>query len=125
MTEHEKVFMTRYDGNVKFILMMTSFIILAVLLQGQQSRQNVVYERQRVVQADLAKNQGEIRVAENAICLYRNKLSDAHNLLVSELMTGVDQLRLTPVERALRMTRYKSSVVKTQPCPPLPEITAK
>lgn len=104
MSDDGPRFMTRRDGNGKFVLMMAAFLLLAYLVQGAQARQDAVLDQQVV--------------NTNAICVSRNITRIKINDLINELETSVRQgTSLPPVEQADRLRRYEALKVPLITCP--------
>ena len=94
--------MTKFEGNVKFILMMLAFLLLAALLQIQQHQQDVVSARQVVVQKTLCTNQ--------------NITAGYHNALIDELVSSVRSSDFTLKEKTDRIDRYNAARVDMIVC---------
>ncbi len=109
-TDHP-YYMTKTDGNVKFVFMMIAFGLLAYLLQGAQGRQDVVLNQQ-------VTNATAIQASQFAICSDRNIIAADHNALVDELVKSVRQgVSLPPLEQADRIARYEKVKAAPVVCP--------
>lgn len=98
-------FMTRRDGNLKFLLMMAAFLLLAWLAQGAQARQDTALH--------------QVVVNTDTICNSRNSTIVKVNSLIDELETSVRQgSTLPPKEQADRILRYEALKVPLVVCTP-------
>ena len=108
--DHHQHFMTKTDGNVKFIFMMVGFFLLAYLLQGAQNRQDDVIGTQNAVV-------NELKSSNIIDCNAHNATSDKMNSLIDELVTSVQQGKtLPPNEQSDRIARYTALKVSPQNC---------
>lgn len=104
-------YMTKADGNVKFVLMMVAFFVLAYLLQGAQGRQNQSIDQITV-------NTAALQTSNTVDCAAHNANAAKFNDLIDELVTSVRQgTTLPPTEQSDRVARYTALKVAPQTCP--------
>ena len=104
-------YLTKIDGNLKFLFMMMAFFLLAYLIQVAQSKQNDVISTQNVVVAELK--------SSNVVdCNAHNSTTAKMNSLIDELVTSVQQGNtLSSSEQSDRIARYTALKVTPQICP--------
>lgn len=102
--------MTRFEGNFKFIIMMTAFLVLAVIAQGQQSRQDSVIDNQDKVIALQ-------RIDQYNLCTAREGLAQAHNKLVGfDIKNVSDMQSLNAESKKNEIIMFTSILIKPNPC---------
>lgn len=103
--------MTKTDGNLKFILMMLAFALLAFLLEGNQRTQDRAIDQ-------IATNTTVLQDLRSADCRSGNDDTTKFNALVDELVTSVQQGKsLPPAEQQDRIIRYTALKAPLQVCP--------
>ena len=104
-------FMTKFEGNVKFVLMMTAFLFLATIAQlGQRGQDQLVDTQRNVIKAQAAD--------QRQLCVYFDTLVTHHNDLVDIGIKGVvDSTMMTPAAKVARNKLFSDIKMVPITCP--------
>lgn len=124
MSDQKPIYMTRTEGNWKFIIMMFAFILLAFVLQTAQHSRDILIEKQNNVlvqqavdrQTDAAV-QEQILKAQNIACIDRVKAAEGTNEILSTLISAVSATNsIKEPEKSQRVKKYRSVMIRIPVC---------